>query len=100
MLLVATLSDQIALSFLLKGDMYGVRGLNFGLDVPSVDTADLKEGLGDLTQRGAAYCAHEGLEDVVSAQRPIAQIGQGGGSVGCVPSMEVSQPLDLTLFLL
>ena len=31
MLLVATLSDQIALSFLLKGDMYGVRGLNFGL---------------------------------------------------------------------
>src|SRR5665811_2316210 len=32
MLLVATLSDQIALSFLLKGDMYGVRGLNFGLD--------------------------------------------------------------------
>jgi len=31
MLLVATLSDQIALSFLLKGDMSGVRGLNFGL---------------------------------------------------------------------
>ena len=68
------------------------------LHAAPVLTTDLKEGIGDLTQRANPDRVHEFFEHVLVVDRRVAQPLQGHRRSLCVFLFKAIEPLNLTLF--
>ena len=75
-----------------------MRARKAALHAAPILTTDLKEGIGDLTERANSDRAHEFFKHVLVVDRRVAQPLQGGSRSLCVFLFKAIEPRNLTLF--